>query len=81
MNALQDQIGGDHYNKHSIQPWQIWEEYRLDPWEANALKYLLRRKHDRLEDLKKCRHYLDYLIEREENKDVIPFNRSSSQKD
>jgi hypothetical protein len=59
------QVGGDHYVRHSIQPWDIWREYNLDPWEASALKYLLRRKENRLTDLEKCRHYLDYLIERE----------------
>lgn len=62
------QVGGDHYLKHAIQPWDIWREYDLDPWEAGALKYLLRRKENRLQDLKKCRHYLDYLIAREEAK-------------
>jgi hypothetical protein len=59
------QVGGDHYVRHAIQPWDIWREYNLDPWEASALKYLLRRKGKRLEDLEKCRHCLDYLIERE----------------
>ena len=59
------QIGGDHYTRHAIQPWDIISEYKLDFWEGNALKYLLRRKGKRLEDLEKCRHYLDYLIERE----------------
>lgn len=59
------QVGGDHYVRYAIQPWDIWREYSLDPWEASALKYLLRRKGKRLEDLEKCRHYLDYLIERE----------------
>ena len=42
--ALSRQVGGDHYHQAGIQPWDIWEAYDLDPWEANALKYMLRRK-------------------------------------
>lgn len=59
------QVGGDHYSRHAIQPWDIIREYGMDFWEGNALKYLLRRKENRLQDLEKARHYLDYLIERE----------------
>lgn len=68
VKASDRQEAGDHYKKFSIQPWQIWEAYGLDPWAANALKYLLRAGHKgpKLEDLKKARHYLDYMIEREE---------------
>lgn len=64
----QTQIGGDHYRKFRIQPWDIRKEYNLNPWEADVLSYLLRRKPGvpRIEDLKKARHCLDYLIEEEE---------------
>jgi hypothetical protein len=67
QSVTDTQVGGDHYKKFKIQPWQIWEEYDLNPWAANALKYLLRAGHKgpALEDLKKARHYLDYLIQRE----------------
>lgn len=56
------QIGGDHYLKHKIQPWDIIDEYKLNFYEGNVLKYLLRDKGNRLEDLEKCRHYLDKTI-------------------
>lgn len=61
------QIGGDHYAKHRIQPWDVIECYGLDFWEGNALKYLLRRKTGvpRLEDLQKLQHYVEKLIDRE----------------
>lgn len=62
------QVDGDHYRKHAIQPWDIIDEYNLSFYEGSALKYLLRTKSDRLEDLKKARHYLDKLIEIEEGK-------------
>lgn len=64
--ARQGQVDGQHYIQHKIQPWDVIAEYGLDFWEGNVIKYLLRRKGMRLIDLKKARHYLDYLIEREE---------------
>ena len=62
------QVGGNHYSRHKIQPWDVIREYGLSFFEGNALKYLLRRKPGtpRIEDLKKARHYLDTLIEDEE---------------
>lgn len=66
--AVDTQVGGSHYLQHSIQPWDIWEEYGLNAFEGAVLKYLLRRKNDRVEDLKKARHTLDRLIEIEEAK-------------
>lgn len=61
------QEGGDHYQGKVCSPWAIIEEWGLDFWEGNCLKYLLRRKPGtpRLLDLKKARHYLDKVIERE----------------
>jgi hypothetical protein len=59
------QVGGDHYRRYRFQPWQIVEDYGLDFFEGNALKYLLRRKGDRLQDLEKLQHYVEKLIERE----------------
>ena len=65
------QVAGDHYRQFKIQPWDVIEEYGLDFFEGSALKYLLRagRKGSKVEDLKKCRHYLDKLIEIEEGKE------------
>lgn len=67
------QVGGTHYAKHKIQPWDVWDEYDLDRYTANAVKYLLRGGdkpgNTRLQDLKKARHYLDKAIEMEEARD------------
>lgn len=63
------QVGGEHYRKFKIQPWDIWQEYGLNAFEGAVLKYLLRRKGNRLEDLRKARHTLDRLIEIEEQRD------------
>lgn len=58
------QIGGDHYQKSELQPWDIFLAWGLDPWAANVVKYILRFPHKNgLEDLKKAKHYIDFLIE------------------
>lgn len=63
------QVGGDHYKGGTMQPWDIWEAFGLDPWEASAVKYILRwRKKGGVEDLEKAKHYIDFLIEKENNK-------------
>jgi len=64
------QYGGNHYKNHEIQPWQIWEAYDMNGWEASAVKYLLRHKYkgNSLEDLMKAKHNIEYLIAREERK-------------
>lgn len=56
------QIGGDHYKKHTIQPWDIIDEYKLDYYAGNALKYLLRNKDNKKQDLEKAKHYLEKMI-------------------
>lgn len=67
MKSLKIQEGGDHYKTLGIQPWEIIEKNNLDYFRGNIIKYILRQK-DTYQDLKKARHYLDYLIEREEKK-------------
>lgn len=63
------QIGGNHYTKHTIQPWHIIDEYELDFYAGNALKYLLRyREKNGVEDLKKAQHYLEKLIRNQNGK-------------
>lgn len=60
-------VGKSDYSTHKIQPWDIWEEYNLDPWEADVIKRILRKKEgtSRVEDLAKCIHILRYCINRE----------------
>lgn len=60
------QVGGTHYEKMAIQPWEVIQRGDLDFFEGNVVKYVMRyRDKNGLEDLQKARHYLDYLIERE----------------
>lgn len=62
------QVGGDHYLKASIQPWDYIKANNLGFFEGNIIKYITRwRAKDGLQDLKKARHYLDELIKSVEN--------------
>lgn len=57
-------IGSSDYAKHKIQPWDIWLEYNLNPWEADIVKRILRKKkgQSRREDLEKIIHVAKELI-------------------
>ena len=44
MSIKNYNIGASNYAEHSIQPWQIWEEYHLNPWDADIVKRILRTK-------------------------------------
>ena len=37
-------VGKSDYAKHKIQPWDIWKEYDLNPWDADIVKRVLRTK-------------------------------------
>ena len=37
-------IGASDYSQHIIQPWAIWMEYQLNPWDADIVKRILRKK-------------------------------------
>ena len=57
-------IGTSNYSKHKIQPWDIWEDYNLNPWDADIIKRVLREKtyegksqsQSRIEDYQKIIH-------------------------
>ena len=37
-------VGASNYSEYSIQPWEIWLEYQLNPWDADIIKRVLRKK-------------------------------------
>lgn len=39
-------VGSSDYSKRKIQPWEIWEEYKLNPWDADIVKRVLRTKEE-----------------------------------
>ena len=69
QKAIDHMVGGDHYKKMGVEPWQVIESWpqaqQVGFYRGNALKYLMRAgsKDDPLQEIKKARHYLDRLIE------------------
>ena len=67
--ANESQIGGIHYKRHAIQPWDYIAANELDYFQGNIVKYVTRHKYkDGIEDLKKAMHYLQKLIELEKER-------------
>ena len=63
-NALEIQVGGDHYKKFKIQPIEYILENKLGFIEGAIIQYVTRWKgKNGVEDLKKARHLLDVYIE------------------
>ena len=59
MSNVRDyNVGKSDYSKHKIQPWDIWLEYNLNPWDADIVKRVLRIKEgeDRKLDYEKIIH-------------------------
>jgi len=66
MSALDEQVGGSHYKKFSIQPVEFIQKNGLGFCEGNAIKYLCRwRAKNGIQDLQKAIHYINMLIEME----------------
>lgn len=65
MNNVRDyNVGKSDYSKHKIQPWDIWKEYNLNPWDADIVKRVLRTKEGELRtvDYEKIIHICKYRI-------------------
>ena len=63
------QIGGDHYKRMDVQPWDVVDhgprQQAVGFYRYNALKYIMRagEKGDFKEDIQKAHHYLQKLLE------------------
>ena len=69
VNALKEQVGGDHYSKLAIQPVTYINANGLSYLQGNVIKYVTRYKDKNgLQDLEKAKHYIDMLIELEDKK-------------
>lgn len=51
--------GTSNYSAHKIQPWDIWMEYHLNPWDADIIKRVLRTKQEEGKSVEESRK-LDY---------------------
>jgi hypothetical protein len=69
MKARDRQIGGDHYKRMDIEPWDVvdtWSlEQRIGYYRGGALKYLMRMgsKDESAEEIAKGQHYMEKLLE------------------
>lgn len=63
-NVQSYNVGKSDYSKHAIQPWDIWKEYNLNPWDADIVKRVLRTKEGeaRALDYEKIIHICRYRI-------------------
>ena len=54
----ENNIGNSNYSEHIIQPWSIWIDWNLNPWDADIVKRVLRTKEgeDRIMDYNKIIH-------------------------
>lgn len=64
LPANEVQVGGEHYKKNAIQPWDYIVSNQLGYLEGNVVKYVSRWKDKGgRQDLEKAKHYLDKLLE------------------
>jgi len=70
MAANEKQIAGDHYKKYGdLQPCDVVIKWNLGYLEGTALKYISRwRDKGGLDDINKAIHFLEKLVETEEQK-------------
>lgn len=63
-------VGSSNYASMKIQPWDIWKDWKLDPWDADIVKRISRTKEipgksfdeARIEDYEKIKHICDEKI-------------------
>jgi hypothetical protein len=62
-------IAGDHYKQFQYETWDVINDWGLGYFDGNAVKYLSRWRHKNgIEDLRKAAHYIEKLIELEEQR-------------
>lgn len=67
-SALDTQVGGSHYKDLKIQPVEYILENNIPYVEGCVIKYVTRwRSKNGVEDLRKAKHFLEILIQQQEN--------------
>jgi len=66
LSATDHQVAGDHYQKLKIQPIEYILANEMQFCEGAIIKYISRwRDKGGVEDLRKIKHFCDFLIENE----------------
>ena len=64
MSANNRQVGGEHYRTEGQQHWDIVEAFKLDYFQGQITKYVMRWKDKNgIQDLEKAQHFLEKYIE------------------
>ncbi len=64
MKSNARQVGGTHYKKMAVEPWDYIYAHGLDFFEGNIVKYITRFHHvGNINDLLKVQHYSEKLLE------------------
>lgn len=70
FNTCRDtNVGKSNYAEHLIQPWSIWQDWHLNPWDADIVKRVLRTKEgeERKMDYEKIIHICKERIRQIDN--------------
>lgn len=78
-------IGASNYSEHTIQPYSIWIDWDLNPWDADIVKRVLRTKKEggmsfnksRKMDYEKIIHICQERIRQIDIEERMPHNDSS----
>lgn len=84
MNEINDvrsyNIGASNYSQnHKYQPWDFWILFRLNPWDGDITKRVLRKKSTdpRILDYKKMKHIaLERIRQFQNNENVFPIENT-----
>lgn len=74
-------VGKSDYSKRVIQPWSIWIDYDLNPWDADIVKRILRtkeesglsKKESRMMDYEKIIHICQERLRQLQNEPDVSF--------
>lgn len=78
-------VGASNYSQYTIQPWSIWIDYNLNPWDADIVKRVLRTKAEpglsekeaRIMDYNKIIHICKERIRQLELEPTITYSSTS----
>lgn len=75
-NIRDHNVGNSNYSQHIIQPWSIWIDWKLNPWDADIIKRVLRDKigESRKQDYEKIIHICQERIRQIENNSIYYAN-------
>ena len=76
-NFRNHNVGTSDYSEHIIQPWTIWLDWNLNPWDADIIKRVLRNKfgESRKQDYEKIIHICQERIRQIENSSLSITNK------